>query len=207
MLQNKKMMNKKMNKKDFSFFSKLNIFSKFLLITFAFTVLPVTVAGIIISISHQEFVNNLLNSSINQDNIFLVLENIRIQTLTVLLIIAVLSLFGTIFAARNLVQPLKKIIKGIDRASKYDFTYKLEVETKDEMGSLMEKFNEMTKKLEDELFLERKLQELNKNLENKIKELEKFKKITTGRELKMIELKKELSKTKKELENIKNKES
>ncbi len=201
------MMNKKMNKKDFSFFSKLNIFSKFLLITFAFTVLPVTVAGIIISISHQEFVNNLLNSSINQDNIFLVLENIRIQTLTVLLIIAVLSLFGTIFAARNLVQPLKKIIKGIDRASKYDFTYKLEVETKDEMGSLMEKFNEMTKKLEDELFLERKLQELNKNLENKIKELEKFKKITTGRELKMIELKKELSKTKKELENIKNKES
>ena len=69
----------------------------------------------------------------------------------------------------------------------------------DEIGSLAESFNRMTKSLKNHTEnLEQQVDGRTKQLKEKIDELERFKKVTIGRELKMVELKKQIEQIKED---------
>lgn len=120
-------------------------------------------------------------------------------------------------------QPINELMKGVKAVKEGNFSYRIQVRTKDEFGILAQAFNRMTEDLErsrtaleeaktvlelkvkartkelKELAesLEEKVKERTKELQDRVKELEKFHKLTVGRELKMVELKKEIEKLKK----------
>lgn len=210
---------------------KTSIFKKLVLMSIMFTVLPVIIVGVLITFTYQQVITEYLLNQQDDilitagEEIFIILQSVSIQAFLILLIVIILSLFGSIIMARSLVRPVKKILAGIEKVGKGDFNFKVSTSTNDEIGELSENFNEMVKRLKKQSALEdsknvleikvkaktRELEELNRDLEykvrertsdlqKKLKELEKFRNVTVGRELKMIELKKENKKLKEEMQ-------
>ncbi len=212
---------------------KTSIFKRLVLLSVMFTALPVVIVGALITFSYQQVITQYLLNQENEvikqagEEIFLALQSVSIQAVLTLLIVIILSLFGSIVMARNLVKPIKKVLAGIERVGRGDFNFEVKVKSEDEIGELSERFNEMMEKLKNQSALEdsktvleikvkaktRELEEMNKGLEYKIKErtkdlqrrlreLEKFRTVTVGRELKMIELKKQNEKLEKNIKEL-----
>ena len=116
-------------------------------------------------------------------------------------------------------------MKGVKAVKEGNFSYRIQVRTKDEFGILAQAFNRMTENLERsrtvleeakavlEIKAEARTKELGelaeslneqvkertKDLQERINELERFHRLTVGRELKMTELKKEIKRLKEKL--------
>ena len=69
-------------------------------------------------------------------------------TLTVVLMISLLaSIFGAFVLSRRLVSPIQNLVEGTKAVAKGDFDKRLPIPSKDEIGFLINSFNEMTKGL------------------------------------------------------------
>lgn len=69
-------------------------------------------------------------------------------TLTLVLLIAMLAaIYGAIFSAQRLVRPVQDLIAGTRAVGKGDFATRLPLPSRDEMGFLVQSFNDMTKRL------------------------------------------------------------
>jgi C4-dicarboxylate-specific signal transduction histidine kinase len=94
----------------------------------------------------------------------------------------------TLIILRESLKPLKELTKGVDEISSGNYEYKIELDKKDEFGSLAMTLNKMSKRVK----------ESRENIEGKVQErtekLEKINSLMVGREKKMIELKKEIKK-------------
>jgi len=145
--------------------------------------------------------------------------NLMLITLVTLIFIFIIS----IFFSRLIVDPIKKLHRGVEIIRKGKLGYRVDIRTNDEIEELGKAFNRMAEELnryhaaleESKIVLQikvkartRELEELTKNLEGKVKErtrelekrlseLERFHKLTVGRELKMMDLKKEIEKLKR----------
>lgn len=80
----------------------------------------------------------------------------KMQTIVLMsgIVLLILVLITTIFLSQYLMNPIVHLTKGVQIISSGNLNYKIEVTTKDEIGILSEKFNEMTynlKKSYDEL--------------------------------------------------------
>lgn len=76
------------------------------------------------------------------------LKNSFTLTLTVVLLLAMLSaVYGAFFAARRLVAPIQQLVAGTRAVAKGDFDTRLPVPARDEMGFLVNSFNDMTRRL------------------------------------------------------------
>lgn len=108
---------------------------------------------------------------------------------------------------RHFTQPIQALVKGANVFANGDFSYRLNITTRDELGRLGAAFNDMAVRLKDfyatleEKVRQRteevetarmKLETLNTDLASKVDELERLNKTMVGRELKMIELKEKL---------------
>jgi nitrogen fixation/metabolism regulation signal transduction histidine kinase len=69
-------------------------------------------------------------------------------TLTLVLLLAMLAaIYGAIFSAQRLVRPVQDLIEGTRAVGKGDFATRLPLPSRDEMGFLVQSFNDMTKRL------------------------------------------------------------
>ena len=69
-------------------------------------------------------------------------------TLTLVLLLAMLAaIYGAIFTAQRLVRPVQDLIAGTRAVGKGDFGTRLPLPSRDEMGFLVQSFNDMTKRL------------------------------------------------------------
>ncbi|HBR18124.1 MAG: hypothetical protein A3G39_03600 [Deltaproteobacteria bacterium RIFCSPLOWO2_12_FULL_43_16] len=75
--------------------------------------------------------------------------------------IILLSFVG-VYAARKIVEPIKKLYKGVERIGHGELGYRLDINTNDEIEKLADEFNEMAAKLQESYAI----------LENRKKELE-----------------------------------
>ena len=108
-------------------------------------------------------------------------------TVAIFVIIAAFSALVMIsLLVSKYLSPIEDLKKAVNEYSKGNFTFRSDIRTNDEFGSLITILNSMAGDL-DELY---------KNIENKVREktaeLEKINGYLTGRELKMIELKEKL---------------
>ncbi|NIM59514.1 MAG: HAMP domain-containing protein [Candidatus Aminicenantes bacterium] len=55
--------------------------------------------------------------------------------------------FGAVLLARRITGPLKKLVEGTVKISKEDFSQKIDITSKDEIGNLAQSFNDMSRKL------------------------------------------------------------
>ncbi len=211
--------------------NRIGIFRRLITMSLITTAFPVLVVGFLIIFSYQQVITSFLSEQDEDflkkagEELFLILQNVGVQAILTLVIVIILSFFGAIIMARNLVRPLKKLLYAVKRVGGGDFDFEVKVKSDDEIEDLASELNEMIKKLKKQSELEdhkdvleikvnaktRELKELNEGLEAKIEErtkelqrkiddLEKFRSITVGRELKMVELKKENEKLRKKTE-------
>jgi hypothetical protein len=130
------------------------------------------------------------------------------STLFYVVIIAILS-------AKNLVDPIKRIISWSDKVIKGKTKEEVFLATNDEAAELVEYLKKMYRALEEikaslEIKIKartRELEELTERqeetilkrteeIQKRVEELERFRRLSVGRELKMVELKKEIKKLK-----------
>lgn len=156
-------------------------------------------------------------------------KGVMSQIWLTLFLIIILVAFSLSMIYRNVIVPIKKLIRATQKITAGNLGVKLPTKREDEIGVLFSSVNQMTKKLKksrealeeskavleirvrartqelEEIAagLEEKVKQRTKELRDRVKELEKFQKLTVGRELKMVELKKELKKAKQQLEELK----
>jgi len=71
----------------------------------------------------------------------------NLTLLLVLLLSVLMSLWGAFVAARTLVQPIQDLVEGTRAVARGDFTTRLPLSSRDEVGYLVSSFNEMTQRL------------------------------------------------------------
>jgi nitrogen fixation/metabolism regulation signal transduction histidine kinase len=72
-----------------------------------------------------------------------------------------LGMIGTVFLARRITKPLKKLVDGTVRISRGEFTHRIEIDSGDEVGDLARSFNEMSRDL---LRTRERMEEANRRL-------------------------------------------
>jgi two-component system NtrC family sensor kinase len=111
------------------------------------------------------------------------LESQRIILITVLFDALVLIIFGSFLLSRVLVKPVKDLLRLTKRISDGDFSQKIEVTSKNEMGQLIGSFNRMIERLkENQDSLNKYLESLetaNKQLKQAQEELIRTEKLAT----------------------------
>lgn len=143
----------------------VGIVAKLLLTTIIFTIIPLIVTAALIIYTYQGLIDTLLNeSNIEFSNeivsgLFLALENSKIQASLIAFIAIVLALFGNILMSRSLTRPLRRLLKGTHEIAKGNLNFKIEAESRDEIGELSIRFNEMIEQLKEaKLMLEKRVQ-------------------------------------------------
>lgn len=71
----------------------------------------------------------------------------RLMLYLAALIGGVPGILGAIFLARKITNPIKKLVEGIKKISKGDFSQKIDITSQDEIGELAQSFNEMSHQL------------------------------------------------------------
>lgn len=160
--------------------TKTSIVIKMLLSTLFFTIIPLIISGLLIVYAYQSLINELLTERGVEfsegviKGLSLALQGAEIQAFLTLLIVVVLSLFSNIIISRNLTRPLKKLLKGTDEVAKGNLDFKIEIESKDELGKLSAQFNKMTRQLKEaKVSLEKAKTVLETKVKERTKELEK----------------------------------
>jgi signal transduction histidine kinase len=128
------------------------------------------VGGIQMEIPIWDLMTNLLDSR-------------KIILITIVLDAIVLIIFGTFLLSRVLVKPIKDLLRLTQKISEGDFSQKIEVTSKNEMGQLIGSFNRMIEKLrENQESLENYLESLesaNKQLKQTQEELIRAEKLAS----------------------------
>jgi nitrogen fixation/metabolism regulation signal transduction histidine kinase len=75
------------------------------------------------------------------------LDGFRLTLTLVLLAVMLAALYGAIFSAQLLFKPIQDLMEGTRAVAKGDLGTRLPLSTRDEMGFLVQSFNDMTKRL------------------------------------------------------------
>jgi HAMP domain-containing protein len=121
----------------------------------------------------------------------------------VLLVLLAILIAVTAYASseRTIIRPLQRIMQGIEDLERagYDPKTALPVNSRDEIGRLSARFNDMATRLHESYeSLERKVRERTEELNKNLNEMERLNKLMVGRELRMRELKHEIARLKEQ---------
>ena len=103
-----------------------------------------------------------LVTKLHKEEVFSPITNLRIFTIIIGVICAIVVIVISIILARRVTRPLRRLAEGTQRISKGDLDFKIETRSKDELGILGNSFNDMTSQLKDS---KKKLQDYAENLE------------------------------------------
>ena len=115
----------------------------------------------------HEFFNWVCGVGINDEEIFAPVQDLKNILIWVSTALAILVAFLTYSVARQITNPIKKLTAGAAVLSAGDFTQRVKVSSRDEIGELAKTFNEMARSLEER---SQALLELNRQLEEKVQE-------------------------------------
>src|SRR3989344_4792634 len=203
---------------------RLTIFTKLFLIYTVFVVIPIIISASFILWGYGDTLEKFFLEKIEIPNflneeLFLILASLKVQIIYFVIVIIFLSLLGSFLASQRIINPLKKIIKGIKEVSSGNLNFVIDIKSGDELGESVKYFNQMTGQLKkaklvleeskdtlelkvvaktkdlEKLVKEREetIQQRTKELQERVSDLERIQKLSVGRELKMAELKKEIS--------------
>lgn len=93
------------------------------------------------------------------------IANIKRLIMFIFLGYMVISIFGAVILSMIIIRPIKKISYGAGVIGKGDFSYRIEVNSSDELGRLAAEFNQMTEMIQDSKEKEIEARIMNEQLE------------------------------------------
>ncbi|MCF6149394.1 MAG: sensor histidine kinase [Candidatus Kuenenia sp.] len=114
-----------------------------------------------------------LVTKIDKEEVFASIARIKIFTIILGSISALLAITISIIISKRVAKPIHKLVEGTRRIAKGDLAFRIETLTRDEIGQLVTAFNDMTFQLEQS---KKKLNDYMDNLEEKVED--KTKEIT-----------------------------
>jgi nitrogen fixation/metabolism regulation signal transduction histidine kinase len=118
------------------------------------------------------------------------LESLRLMVASAIIIFSLIITIGIFLIIKVVMRPILKLRQGSEMFKKGNLGYRVDVNSKDEIGELASSFNKMAENLQ------KSQANIEKKIADRTAKLEKLNKHMTGRELKMIELKEEIKKLK-----------
>lgn len=88
---------------------------------------------------------------------------IRIITIFIIIVFLVLLIYAK-FTSKTMVIPIKKILEGVKTISNGNYSTRIDYQSKNELGYLIDSINQMTQKIEDEIGLREKSENNRKRL-------------------------------------------
>ena len=90
-----------------------------------------------------------LVTKLDKEEVFSPITNLRIFTIAISIICAIVVIVISIILVRRVTKPLQKLAEGTHKISEGDLNFKLTIESKDEIGLLANSFNDMTSQLDE----------------------------------------------------------
>jgi signal transduction histidine kinase len=85
----------------------------------------------------------------SEDKLPGIIRNVHITVTLLLGLIAVASITATVIILRKVLSPVKRLKEGAERIGRGDFHHRIDVSSRDEIGSLAEVFNRMAENLQN----------------------------------------------------------
>lgn len=102
-----------------------------------------------------------LKIGLSLEEMYAEINQTRLKLLLIGLGAIFLGIIGAVFLSKRISGPLNKLVEGTIKISRGDFSHKINISSKDEIGDLADSFNEMSKQL---LITKKKVELANKKL-------------------------------------------
>ncbi|MFC1568481.1 ATP-binding protein [Candidatus Margulisiibacteriota bacterium] len=152
---------------------RVSFFTKLLALFVLLAVVPITIASFLMFVSFKEIIDLyvykplLWNLKTSREAFIMTLDHVQIQALFLMLLTGLLVLLASVLVSRAISRSLRSVSLGMARVSDGDFSFKLLRTSNDEIGDVVEYFNEMSAEIKDSREI---MEKWNRELETKVAE-------------------------------------
>ena len=129
---------------------RISFFVKLLLLFVLLAVLPITISFLLMFVSFREIIDIYVYKPLlwdlrtSREAFILALDHVQVQALFLMLLTGLLVFVASVLASRAIAETLRSISEGMGRVSKGDFSFKIRRDSNDEIGDVINYFNEMS---------------------------------------------------------------
>ena len=152
---------------------RLSFFAKLLLLFILLAVIPITIASLLMFASFKEIIDIyvqkplLFNLKTSREAFLLALNHVQVEALALMALTSLLVIIASVLASRAIAESMRRVSIGMERVSKGDFSFRLLPDSNDEIGDVVNYFNNMS----EEIRRAREVMEnWNRELEIKVRE-------------------------------------
>ncbi|MFA5113101.1 MAG: ATP-binding protein [Candidatus Margulisiibacteriota bacterium] len=152
---------------------RIPVFTKLIGLFVALSVIPSTVLSLLTVVSFKEIIDLyiykplLWNLKTSRESFLLALSNVQVQAVVLLVLTALLVVLAAVLVSRNLAESLRRLRRAMERVSRGDFSFTLRPDSNDELGDVVNYFNEMTQEIKRARDV---MENWNRELEVKVRE-------------------------------------
>ncbi|MEJ8552799.1 HAMP domain-containing sensor histidine kinase [Tepidibacter sp. Z1-5] len=116
------------------------------------------------NVYYSKETGNILLASVPNQEIKFIQKVFKVTfTIFVLVLLIVIIIYAK-WTSISLVKPIKSLVKGVNEISKGNYDTRINIKSKNELGILKDAINNMSKKIEEEIFLREKAEKNRKRL-------------------------------------------
>lgn len=152
---------------------RIPVFTKLIGLFVLLSVVPITILSLLTLVSFKEIIDLyiykplLWNLKTSREAFLQALGNVQVQVLVLLVLTAFLVVLAAILVSRNLAESLRRLRRAMERVSRGDFNFSLRPDSNDELGDVVNYFNEMTLEIKRARDI---MENWNRELERKVAE-------------------------------------
>ncbi len=153
--------------------ARIPFFVKLLFLFVLLAVFPITISSLLMFISFKEIIDIyvykplLWNLKTSREAFLLALDHVQVQAMFLMLLTGLLVFVASVLASRAIAGSLRSIAAGMERVSRGDFSFRIRRESNDEIGDVIDYFNEMSEEIKRSREI---MQNWNRELETKVAE-------------------------------------
>ncbi|CAH2211762.1 sensor histidine kinase [Tepidibacter aestuarii] len=116
------------------------------------------------NIYYSKETGNILLASVPNQEIKFIQKVFKVTFIIFVLVLLIFILIYAKWTSISLVRPIKSLVKGVDKISKGHYDTRIKIKDKNELGILKDSINNMSKKIQEEIFLREKAEKNRKRL-------------------------------------------
>jgi len=134
---------------------RISFFMKLLFLFVLLALVPITISSLLMFTSFKEIIDLyiykplLWNLKSSREAFLMALNYVQIQALFLMFLTGLLVFVSSVLVSRAIASSLRNISTGMERVSKGDFSFKLLADSNDEVGDVINYFNDMSEEIKN----------------------------------------------------------